>query len=140
MKRSNRVTLTHYLLFPHVVYLTDEESTTFRNLGQKIAIEYSKEHPDHDLLKRLSIKRSKVVKAAENKVAELEKLMKEIGSLDHCVIYCSERHLDDISCVLHDMGIIFHRFTSKESTPKRKMLLGEFERGIKGVLLSHKVP
>lgn len=130
--------LTHYFLFPHVVYLTDEESATYRGLGQKIAIEYSKEHYDHDLLKRLLIKRSKVVKAAENKVAQLEKLMEEVGSLDHCLVYCSERQLEDISRVLHGMGIIFHRFTSKESTPKRKRLLGEFEHGVKAVLLAIK--
>ncbi len=130
--------LTHYLLFPHIIYLTDEESATYRELGQKIAIEHSKEHPDHDLLKGLLIKRSKVVKAAENKVAELETIMKEIGSLDHCLVYCSERQLEDISGVLHDMGVIFHRFTSKESTPERKVLLGEFERGVKDVLLAIK--
>lgn len=131
--------LTRYLLFPHIVYMTDDEANEYHKFTMRIAIEESKDMPDQELLKTLSIKRSNIVKMAKNKIVEFRKFLHENHGLDHCLVYCAkELQLDEVSDVLHENGSIFHRFTFKESNRERKKLLREFEHGDKDVLLAIK--
>ena len=129
--------LSRYLLFPHVVYMTDDEAERYYGLSRQFAIESSKDRPDQDLLLRLSIKRANVLKTAKNKIEEFKDMMRRYKP-DHCLVYCAERQLEDAADVLHDSGVLFHRFTFKESKRKREMLLDEFARGHKDALLAIK--
>lgn len=134
--------LVRYSLYPHVVHMTFDESNRHNDLSKRIAIEMSKRPPDTpDLAKveSLSREQSNIVKAAENKIPVLREILQKNQDLDHCLVYCSSlKQLGAAADVLHSMGVIFHRFTSKESDDDRRKLLGEFDSGTKSVLLAIK--
>lgn len=130
--------LTPYSLFPHIVYMTDDEADKYHAYSKRIAIEASKKHSDQELIKNLSIYRSNIVKVAKNKIDEFQEILKKNNVQDHCLVYCAPGQLDDAASILHNMGIIFHRFTFKESMQDREKLLEEFARGDKDVLLAMK--
>lgn len=130
--------LSHYLLFPHIVYMTDDESKDYHEYSRKIAIEAAKEHPDPELQKILAIKRSKIIKSASNKMDTFREILEATGNLDHCLVYCTDIQMDAAAKVLHGMGIVFHRFTFRENKQERDKLLSEFASGRKDVLLAIK--
>ena len=130
--------LTRYRLFPHVVYMTDDETHNYHHYSRLIAIESNKKIPDQNLILKLTIKRSDIIKTARNKIDEFQKILTKVEKLDHCLVYCSGEQLEDAASILHDMGIIFHRFTFRENNKERKKLLDEFDKGDKNVLLAIK--
>lgn len=130
--------LSHYLLFPHVVYMTDDESKDYHEYSRKIAIEASKERPDPELQMRLSIKRASIIKSASNKMDMFREILEQEGKLDHCLVYCISEQMDGAAQVLRDMGVVFHRFTFNEGKKERDKLLSEFADGHKDVLLAIK--
>lgn len=131
--------LTRYEFFPHVVHMTPTESKEYGKYSIIIAREKSKEHPDHELLKKVMNKRAKIVKSASNKMIKLPDILEEIGDMDHCLIYCVDRNqLQEAASILHKKAIIFHRFTETEETDERDRLISEFDSGIKDVLLAIK--
>ena len=82
--------LSHYLLFPHIVYMTDDEADQYYKISRHIAIEQSQDWPDQDLLLRLSIKRANVLKTAKNKIEEFKDMLRSYKP-DHCLVYCGRR-------------------------------------------------
>ena len=135
--------LTHYRLFPHIVYMTDDESERYYGYSKQLAIEMSKKEKDMERIRNLKIQRSNIIKEAKNKIAKFEEILKRIlennNRLDHCLVYCAHSHqLDDVASTLHKMKIIFHRFTMHESSEKRSKLLSEFDDGTKDVLIAIK--
>ena len=69
--------LTPYSLFPHIVYMTDDEADKYHAYSKRIAIEASKKHSDQELIKNLSIYRSNIVKGAKNKIDEFQEILKK---------------------------------------------------------------
>lgn len=131
--------LTHYELYPHVVYMTASEEDEYHKLTRQIAMESSKEDPDYLLLERLSIKRSDIIKNAENKIPKLKEIVEKESPLDHCLIYCNQTsQLEDVAKILHFHEASFHRFTNSESMDERDALLREFDNGDKDFLLAIK--
>ena len=130
--------LSHYLLFPHAVYMTDDESKDYHEHSRRIAIEAAKERPDPDLQMRLSIKRADIIKSASNKMDTFREILEKEERLDHCLVYCTSGQMEGAAQVLRDMGIVFHRFTFKENKEERDKLLSEFADGYKDVLLAIK--
>lgn len=130
--------LTHYLLYPHIVYMTDEEADKYHSISRRIAIELSKDRPDKYRLMQMANTRSKIIKTAKNKIEEFRKIVRDHGPLDHCLVYCVDKQIDDAASVLHDEGIVYHRFTFREEKQERDALLAEFDRGDKAVLLAIK--
>ena len=128
--------LVHYLLFPHAVYMTEDESSQYHGYSLRIAIEATKDLPDHDKILLLSIKRSNIIKAARNKLKKLREILVENSELDHSLVYCAGEQLEDAASILHDSGVVFHRFTFRESNEERAKLLNEFDAGDKDVLLA----
>lgn len=128
--------LVHYLLFPHVVYMTEGESFQYHSYSLKIAIEANKDPPDLDKILRLSLKRSNIIKAAKNKLEKLREILVDNAGLDHCLVYCAGEQLDAATSILHDSKIFFHRFTFRESNAERAKLLNEFDAGDKDALLA----
>ncbi len=135
--------LTHYKLFPHIVYMTDDESEQYYDFSKQLAIERSKKEPDFDRIRKLNIQRSKIIKVAKNKIDKFEEILRNMlednNGLDHCLVYCAHNNqLDDVAAILHKMKIIFHRFTMRETPEDRKKLLLEFNDGTKDVLIAIK--
>ncbi len=131
--------LVKYELYPHIVYMNDDESFEYHKFSRHIAIEASKNKPDREKIKQMSLKRANIIKTARDKLAKFRDILKENdGTLDHCLVYCVGGQLDEAASVLHDMHVIFHRFTFKEDPEEREKLLKEFENGNQDVLLAIK--
>ena len=130
--------LTHYLLYPHVVYMNSDETDRYHGYSKALAVEQSKEQPDPERIKNLSIKRSSIVKSSVNKLVKFKEIMQS-NRLDHCLVYCADMNqLDATNKVLHEAGVMFHRFTSEEDMRERKKLLHEFDKGDVDALLAIK--
>ena len=130
--------LAHYMLFPHAIYLTDEEMEVYNSRSRQIAIEYAKENPDYELLKTLILKRSQIVRDAQGKIDKFKDIIESMDSLDHCLVYCSDQQIDIVASVLYQRGIKYHKFTYKEDLKMRDVLLEEFARGDVDVLVAMK--
>ncbi len=128
--------LTPYRLFPHIIYLTPEETSKYSDFSRKIAISASQDPPDDELVKNLLVQRSKIIKNAANKLAELKKILREHRDLTHCLIYCASKQMSSIKSILYDAGVTFHPFTFKESRDKREKLLEEFTDGEQNFLVA----
>lgn len=130
--------LTPYKLFPHIVYMTDDETDNYHRYSKSIAIEYSKKLPDYEKIKGLKINRSKIVKSAKNKIEEFKVIIND-NKFDHCLVYCIDtRQLQDAVDILHKTGHTFHRFTNEEEPDTREKLLDGFANGEKDMLLAIK--
>ncbi len=130
--------LSHYMLFPHAVYMSDEEMDMYNSQSRYIAIEYAKKDPDYELLKTLILKRSRIVRDAHNKINKFKDIVESMDSIDHCLVYCSDQQIDAVASMLHQQGITYHKFTYKEDQKMRDALLTEFARGDVDVLVAMK--
>ena len=132
--------LTQYLLFPHIVFMTNEELDKYHRFNKILAIEYTKKPTDCEKITQLLIHRSRVIKGAKNKLIEFRNILRD-DELDskHCLVYCADNtQLEDAASILYERGIIFHRFTAEENPDMREVLLSEFASGDKDVLLAIK--
>ena len=132
--------LTQYLLFPHIVFLTNEELEKYNKFNRSLVIEFTKKPVDYEKITQLLIHRSRVIKGAKNKLIKFRNILNNDGfDLKHCLIYCADTtQLDDAASILYEHGIIFHRFTAEEKPEIRELLLNEFASGVKDVLLAIK--
>ena len=130
--------LSHYMLFPHAIYLTDEEMEMYNSRSRQIAIEYARENPDHELLKTLILKRSRIVRDAHAKIDKFKDILRSTDAIDHCLVYCSDQQIDTVASILYQRGITYHKFTYKEDQKMRDALLTEFARGDVSVLVAMK--
>ena len=130
--------LTPYRLYPHIVYMIDKEADRYFSYSKKIAIEKSKERPDLELIKNLKIARAKVLKMASGKIPMLQKILAN-GTHNHCMIYCADTtQLKQADLLLHEMGIVSHHFTSRESSTNPERILKSFDEGNAQALLAIK--
>ena len=128
--------LTHYKLFPHLIYMNTDETDRYHTYSRMLAIEQAKKDPDMERIKNLSIRRSRIVKSAAGKLDEFKKIIRE-SDLDHCLVYCADHNqLEDANKILHNAGMMFHRFTAHENAQEREALLDEFAKGEKSILLA----
>lgn len=124
--------LTEYDYFPHVVELTDEELAGYATLSKKLASEMNRENPDQDKIERLLIKRSRIIKSADNKLPELISIIRDLkqrGEEDHLLVYTNPKQIDEVQELLNNQGLIQHRFTNEEDDEERQRLLEGFAEG-----------
>lgn len=130
--------LSSYELFPHAAYLSSDEMVAYGKHSQQIAIEYAKEKPDYGLLDNLMMKRARIVRDARSKMDKFEEILATVDDLDHCLVYCSDKQIEDVKSTLRRSGITYHAFTYEEDQDMRDKLLVEFARGNIGVLVAIK--
>ena len=133
--------LTEYEYHPHVIEMTGEELSEYRGLSKKLATEWSKDEPDHELIERLLIKRSGLIKSAEHKLETLRTVinnLKQRGATDHLVVYTNHNHIDEVQKILNEEGLIQHRFTNEEDDEERERLLEGFAEGKYDALVAMK--
>ena len=130
--------LSHYMLYPHEIYLTDKEMETYNDRSRQIAIEYGKKKPDHELLKKLMLSRSRIIRDAQGKIGKFRDILESLDSIDHCLVYCSDQQIDAVTSMLYQQGIRYHRFTYMEDQKMKNRLLTEFARGDVDVLVAMK--
>lgn len=145
--RENK--LTPYYYYPKVVYLTDDELASYRELSKKVAkqshLDDSGKYVLTEYGKKLLIERARIVAGAANKVVLLKELMQEYKNDSHILVYCGaarsndystdeserdemgERQIVAVSKMLgNDLGMKVTHFTSSETATEREQIKKQF--------------
>jgi superfamily II DNA or RNA helicase len=133
--------LTEYEYYPHIVEMTNEELSEYSSLSRKLASEWSKEDPDTELIERLLIKRSGLIKSADAKLGTLRSIIRELkrrDAADHLLVYTNHNQINEAQEILNQEGLIQHRFTNEEDDSERKQLLDSFASGEYDALVAMK--
>ena len=121
--------LVEYDYHPRIVEMTPDELKEYRSFSQQLASAVNQEEPDEELIQRLRIKRSKIVKSATQKYRELRSILDELGEPDHLLIYTNHKQIDRVQNICTERSIKQHRFTAEESDDERARLLEQFSQG-----------
>jgi superfamily II DNA or RNA helicase len=119
------VCLVPYDYHLHLVELTHEELEQYRKLTQQLRRLMGKSGAssnDEDARKqqRLLNRRRLVLEDAENKLAVLERVVRDLGARDlrHALFYATGKaptQLERVNALLRDLGIRFHQITADET-------------------------
>jgi len=147
-KAINLGYLTNYIYKPYFTTLTQNELDAYQDFTKKISRMYYSSKDDEEkeeIFSLLCINRQKIIRNANNKLLLFEKILDEINTLSHCLIYCSPQQIKPVQNILNRRNIIQHKFTQKEGTKseekfgglsERDFLLKQFSEGIYHALVS----
>jgi DNA phosphorothioation system restriction enzyme len=134
--------LVPYLYYPVLVELTPDEAINYAKLTQKIGWALSKHgNWQNENLTSLLTMRSRLIGAAENKLAALKQLMKTRLNTSHTLFYCGDGYVDNyhlayrrqIEAVTRilgkELGYRVNTYTNETSLENREQLRLQFERG-----------
>ncbi|WP_075599990.1 DNA phosphorothioation system restriction enzyme [Leptolyngbya sp. 'hensonii'] len=135
--------LVHYLYYPILVELTEQEAQTYAALSIKIGrlLSLGKDQEEDEALKALLMQRSRLVGAAANKLDALRQLMKQRLKTQHTLFYCgdgsveetseeSRRQLEEVAKILgRELGYRINTYTAETSLEEREDLRRQFETG-----------
>jgi superfamily II DNA or RNA helicase len=135
--------LVHYLYYPILVELTEQEAQTYAALSIKIGrlLSLGKDQEEDEALKALLMQRSRLVGAAANKLDALRQLMKQRLKTQHTLFYCgdgsveetseeSRRQLEEVARILgRELGYRINTYTAETSLEEREDLRQQFETG-----------
>jgi len=134
--------LVHYDYHPIPVTMTQEEYEEYISLSSKIrrgAAASSAKHEqgdsfrDNAYLQKLLLERSRIIKKSANKLQELSSIlakMKSEGRIKNLLIYCDDLHqMERVKVILDELGLLYQKFTEKESLQERSQILTAFARG-----------
>jgi len=123
--------LCPYEYAPHFTDLTDEEISRYQEETARIAKAYYQTKDDEkkeEWFSLLCIRRQNIIKNAINKYNVFKKILRELGEIEHCLVYSTPEQIDTVQEILNDEGIIQHRFTQEEGTTPEKKYGGLSER------------
>jgi superfamily II DNA or RNA helicase len=131
--------LVPYTYHPILVSLTDEETTEYLELTEKILRIFPKNNDDPigDALKLLLIKRARLLASAANKLPALRQVVQEMKEpFERAIIYCGDgsvecpitdeisRQIAVVTRILGDeLGFRVRRFTYEESGETREEII-----------------
>ncbi len=136
--------LVHYLYYPILVSLTDEEAERYTVLAKKIRrlIGMGGLDDENPALTPLLLERSRLVGSAANKLVALKALMRDRLESSHTLFYCgdgtvedqvsdeSQRQLDVVARLLgRDLGYRVNTYTAQTPLDERTDLHQQFESG-----------
>lgn len=130
--------LTPYDYHPVIVELTEEELEDYSDLSKRLAKAYASDDADEDLVNRLAMKRSNIIKSADNKYTSLRSVLRSIGEPDHLLVYTNSQQIDHVQDILNELGIRQHKFTYREDDEERQRLLKSFDEGDVDALVAMK--
>jgi DNA phosphorothioation system restriction enzyme len=137
--------LVHYLYYPILVELTEDETDLYlkltRAIGRKLLYNSqdraakSDEFDTPDLTPLL-MQRARLIGAAANKLVALKTLMQDRSNTSHTLFYCGDGSSDSIqqlTAVTHllgtELGYRVNTYTAATSLPDREQLRHQFETG-----------
>ena len=147
--------LTPYYYYPIVVSLSEDEREAYleltRKIGRMVMVSSSggkKKVRLSEQAKALLIKRARLVAAASEKIAALQKAITPYKEKNHMLVYCGATTMKDVDYIEgkpgsddmrqievvtqllgNQMGMRVARFTSEEDSQKRKQLIESFDQG-----------
>lgn len=130
--------LTPYDYFPVLVGLTENEQENFEILSKKITNLMHQKEDYRELLEKLLLKRSRILKRAEEKFDLLYDLISEQEDKRYTLIYCAEGDIDKVIQTLAPLHLKIHRFNSEMNQTERQKVLQEFAEGSIEVLVAIK--
>jgi len=145
-----RTYLTPYYYFPYICTLTSKETEEYNEITRKILqkisrlddITYDDIESDEEI-KRLLIIRSKIIKAAKEKINILKNILADIkvrfGEVNHTIIFTDDRLITETLKLLHAGGFIAVKFTQELNIDQRNLIIDQFEKGTIDVLVAMKI-
>lgn len=136
--------LTEYYYYPVLVTLTDEEISEYIALTDKIRRNSYEKGGKFILTKAgemYAMQRSRLIALAKNKIKALEEQIKPFVKRRNILVYCGAgrqsidegeeaRQIDEVTKLLgNKLGMKVDRYTSRESTEKRKDIAERFKTG-----------
>ena len=137
--------LVHYLYYPILVELTQDESEQYlkltRAITRKLLYQHQGRAVNHDEfdtadITPLLMQRSRLIGAAANKLTALKALMQDRLSTSHTLFYCGDGSSDStrqLTAVTHllgtELGYRVNTYTATTSLPDREQLRQQFESG-----------
>ena len=138
LTKVNPLTGKHFLVnyFYHIstVSLNDVETMEYKKISMQMLRLQHRIKTDveaHEKYERLLEKRAGILKNADAKYKELEKILDIIekkNELYNIIIFVSPEQLERVMSILFDRDIIFHKLTESEGTKKEKKYGGLSER------------
>ncbi len=123
--------LNPFYYHPVFVDLTDDERKKYSKLSREIAVVASAEEVDQEKLNMLLIRRANILKNAEEKLREAEKLVLELNKearIKDTIIFTMDKQVDPVLNMLGKHEISRCKITEEESTTKKVGINGNTER------------
>ena len=102
--KTGRPFLAPYTYHPIFISLTKKEIEDYRNLTKKYVIILSNKNLDikekKSIERRILFNRSRIIKNAANKMIFFDSLIKELGEVNNCLVYCTEGQIKEVSKIL----------------------------------------
>lgn len=136
--------LTPYRYQIELVDLTDIEAEEYGEISERIARLVAQSggrfDGDDSNLDYLLFQRARLLGGAANKITTLERLLNNTSPISHTLFYCSDasvkgkddfpqRQVEAVSMLLHQLGWRNSRFTARENSRERRMILDGFRLG-----------
>ena len=140
---TKKTYLTHYTYHPYLCELTSYEYTQYKEYSKKMAQAHiiANKTSDFKYYNHLTNLRKDIVKNARNKIIICEKILNDMGQVDHCLFFLdTESQIDDMCKVLDSKfhEINYKIFTSRElkDLDEKIEVLQDFHLGKYNLLLS----
>jgi len=145
--------LVNYYYYVRHASMTAEEALEYKNLTSrifKLSLRKNSRIEEKERLERLIEKRADIIKNAEKKYDELERILdelKEHNALENIIIFVSPRQIDRVKDILMSKNIVFHKLTQEEGTKveeryggisEREFVISKFKEGTYKVLVAIK--
>lgn len=133
--------LVNYYYHPIYVRATDDEEERFNGYTPKIASCFKNgKCIDPERLAKYLRGRLRVISMAQEKIDDLQKIIRNIKADDHVVVYCGDgklfddegeeiRHITIVKKALNENGYKASQFTAKENMAERMELVDNFNKG-----------
>ncbi|HEY9703234.1 MAG TPA: DNA phosphorothioation system restriction enzyme [Allocoleopsis sp.] len=137
--------LVHYLYYPILVELTEDESNAYLRLTRRIGriLKYQEQEniiigdsEESQDLTTLLIQRARIISSARHKLKALKQLMKKRLHTNHTLFYCGDSGVENtrqLKAVTHILGVELgyrvNTYTAETPLLEREQLRQQFERG-----------
>jgi superfamily II DNA or RNA helicase/HKD family nuclease len=145
--------LVNYNYLISTVRLNGDETKEYQSVSNRISKIWRMKDHDADAalcLERLMEKRANIIKNAESKYEELERILDELdakGGIQNLIIFVSPQQIQSVLGILNERGVISHKLTEKEGTKperrynnksERETIIAKFKAGVYKTLVAIK--
>lgn len=147
---TQKTFLVNYYYKLSFIELDDYEIEKYRKLSNEVVRmkKFNKKSDEYaERLENLLFKRSNIIKNANAKYKELEKIIDEVNNIKDLIIFVSNEQINDVLKILSKKKISAHRLTQNEKTisdikyggkTERQDIINKFKMGYYKVLVAIK--
>ena len=135
--------LVSYYYYPIYVDLNEDEYAQYRRITKIIASLWSsKRFEDRKKLELALMRRSRIIQNAQSKIQEFERwIQRNPDSTKYLLVYCSDKHIDQVKSALSAHGVINREITAKNpaNPAERADIIKQFSAGLYHAVVAIKV-